>query len=585
MKRFLIFLIMLLAIAPVLDAQVATRLLTNNSGVTIADHSVVVVDTGADSSFETTTTQDANGVIGVVKHGSDVSNGVAGTVMLYGVVDVLTTGSVSRGDFLATSATAGKAESNTTNPQGAFAVALTAGTNATITCMLIGPVPNFDGISATFSSATLPDLGVDPIGKITFGDGDDYYWGYNGTLNFIGLFDGIGDQPYILLNTLDSGNGAPFTFAIGNNWSSWEADNAGLSYPADLNNWHYYSDNNTVAVMEIESRAETVVSIEANSDGAGTAAGYILYQDGQTNYWSAGMKASDSHAYVIGTGANLGTPVLHLNYSSSLATFTGSIDTKDVYNDDATPTLSTYFSASIGGVMVAPNKNVATFTAAGNTSARVQLNDIGGTTNQRIGEIQVDSPSMLFVRRIDAGLSTTMLTLDLNTTNATFGAAVAAKQGGASDTINMGGTVFTSSTATGNVGTGEDDLISATLAAATLATNNGSLRFRAVYKTAANANNKQIKKKFGCTTIYDSGVVAANDQRLELEGDIIRTGAATQIANVRATASGGFSNTVQTSAPTETLSGAITFKSTGEGTDNDDVQQLSLKVWWDPANT
>lgn len=152
MKRLLLFLIALLAFSPLANAQLVTRLLTNNSGVTIADHSVVIVDSAANSSFKTTTTQDYSQVLGVLKHGSDVTNGTAGSVMLYGIVDVLTTGSVTRGDYLATSATAGKAESNTTNPQGSFAIALTSGTDATITCMLIGPVPNFGGTPGSFSS-------------------------------------------------------------------------------------------------------------------------------------------------------------------------------------------------------------------------------------------------------------------------------------------------------------------------------------------------------------------------------------------------------------------------------------------------
>lgn len=307
--------------------------------------------------------------------------------------------------------------------------------------------------TTTLSSVALPDIGSDPVGLLKFGNSDDFYWGYDGTLDFLGLYEGVGGKPMIIINSLVSGNGAPFTFAVGDDWSAWEADNS-LTFPDNLNNWHFYSSNNTVAVMEIESRGETVVSIEANSDNAGTAAGYILYQSGATNHWSAGLKNSDSNAYVIGTGANLGTPVLHLNKTSYLATFSGSIDAKDFYNDDATPTLANPLSATVGGVMVAPNKNVATLTAAGNTSARVHLNDIGGTSNQRIMEITMDGATSAWVRRTDAGTSTTMLSFDHSTSNATFAGDVTVNGGDISIVGNTANAILTTDASTSSFSTG-----------------------------------------------------------------------------------------------------------------------------------
>lgn len=439
--------------------------------------------------------------------------------------------------------------------------------------------------TVTLSSVALPDLSTDPIGKLKHGASADFYWGYDGSLDFLGLHEGVGGKVMMIVNSLVSAQGAPFTFAFGNDWAAWEADNPGFTYPDNLNNWHFYSSSSTVAVMEIESRGETVLSIESDSDGSGTNSAYVLFQTGQTNRWSIGNKASDSNAFVIGLGPNFGTPYVHIKAADALATFTGSIDAKDFYNDDATPTLTGYLSATVGGVVVAPNKNIASLAAAGNLSARLHLNDINGTADRRIMEITMDGETSSWVRRTDVGFATTMLSFAHADSAATFAALLMTKQGLASDSVKVGGTAYYSTTAVGNVGAGEDDLMSHSVPAATLGTNGDSLWFEMVFTTAANANNKTIKVKFGATTLWDSGAVAANDQRVIVSGRIVRTGAATQIAYVNVSTSGGFTATAVTSAPAETLANAITLKATGEATSDNDIQQTFMIVGWDPSNT
>lgn len=162
---------------------------------------------------------------------------------------------------------------------------------------------------------------------------------------------------------------------------------------------------------------------------------------------------------------------------------------------------------------------------------------------------------------------------------------VKAKQGSADDLVIMPGVVYKNYTAVGNVGSGEDDLMSHAIAAATLGTDGQDLVFEMVFKTAANANNKTIKVKYGGTTLWDSTAIAANDQRVKVRGRITRTGATTQIAEVSVHASGGYTNTVVTSAPAETLANAITLKATGEATSDNDIQQLSMTLMWEPVNT
>lgn len=149
--------------------------------------------------------------------------------------------------------------------------------------------------------------------------------------------------------------------------------------------------------------------------------------------------------------------------------------------------------------------------------------------------------------------------------------------------IRSGGMISNNITAAGNVGSGEDDLMTYTVPAAQLAADKDALHFEMVFKTAANANNKTIKVKFGATTLFDSGAVAANDDRLIVRGRIIRTAAATQIAHITAQcdSGGAFANTVVTSSPTETLSGTVVLKATGEATSDNDIQQIYQSVIWE----
>lgn len=231
-----------MACAPVF-AQQGTSKLTNDSGATVNQYEVVVVDSGANSSFTTTTTERAANVVGVAA--GSILNGSKGLVWLSpGVVTVEVIGAVTRGDYLITSTTAGSAKSGgTSDSTNAFAVALESGTNTDIAAILllqsgsgtgaISPdsvdLPDIsgtdglilfgagddwqvgydnangwlqggdgtndlfrfvdDGTTGTFTfvgdvdpnSVTLPDLGTSPVGKFRFGDGNDFYWAYDPT--------------------------------------------------------------------------------------------------------------------------------------------------------------------------------------------------------------------------------------------------------------------------------------------------------------------------------------------------------------------------------------------------------------------
>jgi hypothetical protein len=137
-----------------------------------------------------------------------------------------------------------------------------------------------------------------------------------------------------------------------------------------------------------------------------------------------------------------------------------------------------------------------------------------------------------------------------------------------------------------NSGSSETDLHSITIPASTLAADGDTLRVTMGFSTAANANNKTLKLKFGSTTLLDTTALAANATDAIIEAVITRTGATTQIAMTRLKVKNGSAwlDTCIKATPAETLSGSITLKATGQGSaTNEVVQNLSI-IEYLPAN-
>jgi hypothetical protein len=150
------------------------------------------------------------------------------------------------------------------------------------------------------------------------------------------------------------------------------------------------------------------------------------------------------------------------------------------------------------------------------------------------------------------------------------------QQGGGS--FNFARSLVTNTTDVGNVGVGEDDLMTYSVPAGTLGVNGDYIEFTMSFDLAANANTKQVKVKFGATTIYASGAQAQNDGVITITGQIIRTGAATQRITYSVTSNATlFPDYADYVTAGETLSGAVTLKATGEATSNDDIiQKINL---------
>lgn len=161
--------------------------------------------------------------------------------------------------------------------------------------------------------------------------------------------------------------------------------------------------------------------------------------------------------------------------------------------------------------------------------------------------------------------------------------------GTSTSNVKVGGKLTTNTTAVGNVGTGEDNLMTYSVPANTLATNGDTIRFYASGTIANTAGAKTIRAYFGSTKLGDTGtaITVNNAHHWTAWGEIIRTGATTQDCHITIiaydAAGGTLAPAIQFSTAAETLSGAVTLKFTGEATDTDDIKQETLTVDWLPT--
>lgn len=153
--------------------------------------------------------------------------------------------------------------------------------------------------------------------------------------------------------------------------------------------------------------------------------------------------------------------------------------------------------------------------------------------------------------------------------------------GATTNSAQMGGKLVVDTTSVGNVGVGEDTLITYSMDANTLDLDGSFLEISAWGIVAANANNKEIKLKLGSTVLLTTGAVAANSGNWAITANIIRTAAATQqvIASIVSDNSLIIDSSTFT-ASTEDLTAALSILCTGEATADDDIIQKGLIVKW-----
>jgi len=141
-----------------------------------------------------------------------------------------------------------------------------------------------------------------------------------------------------------------------------------------------------------------------------------------------------------------------------------------------------------------------------------------------------------------------------------------------------GGVLYVDATDAGNVGTGEDNLASYTLPAATLTTG-ATLWYEISGTFAANGNAKILRVKFGAASWYVRSTTLQGS--FIGRGRVIATGAATQVTHAELHV--GTTPDQYLSTGAETLSGSIVVDVTGEATADNDIVLHTLVVGWTPA--
>ena len=136
-------------------------------------------------------------------------------------------------------------------------------------------------------------------------------------------------------------------------------------------------------------------------------------------------------------------------------------------------------------------------------------------------------------------------------------------------------------TAVGNVGGGEDNLMSYTLPVGKLDLDTKGVRVTAWGSFVNNANAKTLKLYFGSTAILSNGLTTNVGDNWKIEASVHRTGADAQdyVAQITTVTTALAASTVTSQGSlTEDDGATITIKCTGEATSDNDIVQEGMIV-------
>lgn len=138
-------------------------------------------------------------------------------------------------------------------------------------------------------------------------------------------------------------------------------------------------------------------------------------------------------------------------------------------------------------------------------------------------------------------------------------------------------------TAVGNVGAGEDDLITYSLPANALSANGKGIVIRVWGTTANNINAKTLKLYFGSAVLLSFALVASIAGTWVIDATVVRSGSNTQeaVAHLVSVGVAGVAVTAVTvSSPTQTDTSAVVVKCTGTATSDNDIIQKGATVFF-----
>lgn len=157
-----------------IDITTGIKSLLNNSGADVDIGTVVVTDSTANDAFTTTTTAEFTaGAVGVTQ--AAIPSGTIGPVLFSGYASIVNvTAAVTRGTFLETSTTAGKATTNASRRKGSFGVVLTGAdpaSNVTTGATVLGSQLSTLQTAGTSMTITVPTIDDGFGGTSVPGDG------------------------------------------------------------------------------------------------------------------------------------------------------------------------------------------------------------------------------------------------------------------------------------------------------------------------------------------------------------------------------------------------------------------------------
>jgi len=136
--------------------------------------------------------------------------------------------------------------------------------------------------------------------------------------------------------------------------------------------------------------------------------------------------------------------------------------------------------------------------------------------------------------------------------------------GGGTGSVFLGGDLFNDATTYGNTNdTNEDTMTSYSLPANTLSVNNDGIHIRVYGNTAGNSHNKTIKLYFGATVIATMSNNSSG-KPWYFDSYVLRKSATTQTAMGLSQLHSDTTVAVSNTAPAETLSNAVTIKTTAQ---------------------
>ena len=178
-------------------------------------------------------------------------------------------------------------------------------------------------------------------------------------------------------------------------------------------------------------------------------------------------------------------------------------------------------------------------------------------------------------------INSTTINGGLISNTSVINSSVTIPAGSSINTATAGGVLNVDTSATGNTGATETTLLSYSLLANSLNTDQSLIKIAGWGTFAANGNNKRIRIKIGSTTLVDTTALAVNDGVWSFSGMILRKTDSSGAAIIDLLSS----NVTLPSRPyyasfSESFTADLNVFFTGEASANDDIVQEGFTVEW-----